>query len=275
MFGIEEGPHDGGFVTVTYLKMAIETYCYQRGMKYNQFSELVNIDTTRIARIRGARKKGGRKPEKPNAALIEEVYEACKKVGVFEVVNASGATVRSLYRFSIIGRHVKPSEYRQRYGGEWFGIAASTVNKGLFVVFSIRLNLNERGFNVTYEQKDTDSNDFTKYRGSAYTILDQVWVFMEEEGDREFVVMNFQKSPQESPRSLFGVYMGRGGSVAASHPAAAKVGLVRTSECPRLEEAKRLGWVEMDQLAAWADEKRSVQEILEHVSTGDVVLRTW
>jgi transcriptional regulator with XRE-family HTH domain len=264
MAGIEEGLDPGNVASVTLLKLAIENYCYEKGLTYEQFSEAIGIDTTRIARIRGARRRGEGKSERPSANLIKEVHGACERLGVFSLFDVSGISNRSLYGFSVIRKHLKPIEYRRRYNGEWFGIAASTFNRDLFIVFSIRLDLSSKGFNVTYEQRDADSRDIAKYKGSAYSILDQIWVFMEEENNREFVTMNFQTSPLERPRNLFGVYMGSGGSVAASHPAAGKVGLVRTAESPRLREAKLAGWLEMDQLEALVD-GRSTREILDYV----------
>ena len=83
--------------------------------------------------------------------------------------------------------------------------------------------------------------------------------------------MSLQTSISDNPRRLFGVYMGRGGSVDLSHPAAAKIGLVRPTYAVSLREAKLNGWLELEPLEEIVVEK-SAKEVLDHVSS-DVVLR--
>lgn len=273
----DRSPDEGALASR--IRITIVRYSEETGKTFRQLAQETGLSIEQIACLRGVRMRSNGKPEKPGSALLLKAHEALQKIDAYKYISMYSLTERSLYGFRTVADGYQEEPARRRYSGDWVGIAGSTFHRGLFVVFRLRMEISDTGFSIKYEQRDQGSAAMSPYLGSAYILLDNIWIFAEEEEKRrEFICASLQTSPLLQPRWLLGILMGRGGSVGSAYPSASKAGIFRAGSSGQVEKLIEEGWVEVDKLRS-LDREPNATEVVRHVTDvanltgGDTALR--
>lgn len=269
------------------VKDAMKAYRLNTRLHYYNIAPLLfpAADTPKLAIHRLSVMRGKRSDQTPDIGEIRRVtallVELNKDLSTRQTRNGldgnPGPARNALDGFRIVGPDNNDNKKRQRFHGSWIGISGSSFKPGKFTIFSLDLEPSECGFNVLYRQRDLETHELVDYTGNAYFILNQLWLVFEEVRGLELTIMQLQRpDTQENPKSMSGVFMGRGGGLGDQHPAAGKVFLTRGENREQLGLLLKDGWVtEEDILKVCSD--RSTRIILDHVKGkvkyGDHVFR--
>jgi hypothetical protein len=231
----------------------------------------------RLDVIRGIRENYS-KAEKPR--LIELMYVEAKLKELRSAGN--GRTIEAGWGFrpgGIADARNSQDAMKAAYVGNWIGMMGSAFYPGKYVLFSLSIELASFGFAVIYKQVDMDTKWETTYAGYAYFMLFQLWLFIQERNNKEFVAISLQRPNSDTGVNWMpGVYVGRGGTgkQGEAHPAAGKVCIMRESECREILPHLSKGWVYKEELETMAPTK-AIRHLTRYatgfLAEGDHVLR--
>ncbi len=274
------------------VKLGIERLRAKENLKWYQVAERLELPYTelegderkireqrayKLSVLREKREKSTGGKEKPSFDELKNANEKLLKLGISNIKNEIDKNEWEIL-LEFFQNHPSNDDKlaKNRYYGKWIGVTGSSFLEKEFSVFELELEPNEKGFRATYRQLDLESDGLTEYNGNAFFILGQIFVFVKERHAKELTIMSFQRPDSKDIMFLPGVFIGRGGGLNTSHPAAGKTVIFREQMFPKMEDLVDVCWVSKETLAEFGVSENG-EGVLDYVEArvirGDQVLR--